>query len=50
MGNSAAPYMGGVQGSQAYNQTVGDSNPFLDWAGVGLGAYGAYQNSQKQNT
>ena len=47
MGNSAAPYMGGVQGSQAYNQTVGDSNPFLDWAGVGLGAYGAYQNSQK---
>lgn len=46
IGTSALPYMGGVQGTQGYTQTEGGTNPFLDWAGVGLGAYGAYQNAQ----
>ena len=45
IGTSALPYMGGTQGTQAYTQQQGGTNPFLDWAGVGLGAYGAYQNS-----
>ena len=46
MGNSAAPYMGGVQGTSAYTQETGGSNPWLDAAGVGLQGYGLYQNSQ----
>ena len=46
IGTSALPYMGGTQGTQAYTQQEAGTNPFLDWAGVGLGAYGAYQNSQ----
>jgi len=46
MGNSAAPYMGGVQGTSAYTQETGGSNPWLDAAGVGLQGYGLYQNAQ----
>ena len=46
MGNSAAPYMGGVQGTSAYTQDMGGSNPWLDAAGVGLQGYGLYQNAQ----
>jgi hypothetical protein len=34
-------------GQQAYTQQAGGTNPWLDWAGVGLGAYGAYKNAQK---
>tara|TARA_R100000664_G_scaffold14349_2_gene22546 strand:- start:25404 stop:26570 length:1167 start_codon:yes stop_codon:yes gene_type:complete len=45
IGNQALPYMGGVTGDQAYTTTAGGSNPFLDWASVGLGAYGAYKNA-----
>ena len=46
MANSAAPYMGGVQGTSAYTQETGGSNPWLDAAGVGLQGYGLYQNAQ----
>jgi hypothetical protein len=45
IGNQSLPYMGGVTGDQSYSTTAGGSNPFLDWASVGLGAYGAYKNS-----
>jgi len=47
IGNQALPYMGNVMGQQAYTQQAGGTNPWLDWAGVGLGAYGAYKNAQK---
>ena len=46
IGTPAVPAMGGVTGQQAYSQTAGESNPWLDWAGVGLNAYGIYQNAQ----
>jgi hypothetical protein len=49
IGNQALPYMGGVTGDQAFSQTAGGSNPWLDWAGVGLGAYGIYKDAQKPN-
>ena len=48
MANSAAPYMGGVQGTSAYTQETGGSNPWLDAAGLGLQGYGLYQNTQQQ--
>ena len=48
MGNSAAPYMGGVQGTSAYTQETGGSNPWLDAASIGLQGYGLYQNAQQQ--
>ena len=47
IGNQALPYMGNVQGQQAYTQRADGSNPWLDWAGVGLGAYGMYKNNQQ---
>ena len=46
IGTQAVPAMGGVTGQQSYTQTAGESNPWLDWAGVGLNAYGIYQNAQ----
>ena len=46
IGTGALPYMGGVKGQQEYSQTAGGTNPWLDWAGVGLGAYGAYRGGQ----
>ena len=49
IGNQALPYMGGVTGDQSFSQTAGGSNPWLDWAGVGLGAYGIYKDAQKPN-
>ena len=48
IGTSAVPYMGGVQGTSAYTQEVGGSNPWLDAAALGLQGYGRYQNAQQQ--
>ena len=47
IGNSALPHMGGVQGQQGFTQNADGSNPWLDWAGVGLGGYGMYKDMTK---